>query len=110
VRHRIKLWLEQEGQQVFGDGLYHLLTLIHRYGSIRQAAEDMKMSYRHAWGTVKKAEERLGVTLLHKKTGGESGGGARLTPEAEDLIFKYREFRHQVEKFAAERFAEYFDR
>ena len=89
---RLKIWLERDGQPVFGRGLFCLLTLIRRHGSIKRAAEELKMSYRQAWGTVKKAEERLGVQFLIKHVGGESGGGAQLTPEAEELVQKYEAF------------------
>jgi molybdate transport system regulatory protein len=34
-------------------------------------------------------EEQLGLSLVQKQTGGQGGGGARLTPEAKDLLSKY---------------------
>lgn len=34
-------------------------------------------------------EERLGLPLMVKQAGGVGGGGARLTPEARDLLSKY---------------------
>lgn len=45
---RYKLWLE-EGEHVFGEGLFELLQEIDRLGSINQAARSLKMSYRQAW-------------------------------------------------------------
>jgi len=106
--YRLKVWLEQDGQPVLGDGLLNLLTLIRQYGSIRRAAESMKMSYRQAWGDIKKAESRLGVRLLIKQVGGESGGGAQLTPEAEQIIRRYEEFRSEAETAVKKSFLKYF--
>ncbi len=108
MNFRFKVWLEQDGQPVFGDGLLYLLRFIRQYGSIRRAAEEMRMSYRQAWGNVKKAEARLGVTLLVKQVGGESGGGAQLTPEAEELINSYKSFRSEAEAAVKKSFAKYF--
>jgi len=108
VNYRFKVWLEQDGQPVFGDGLLNLLRFVRQYGSIRRSAEEMKMSYRQAWGSIRKAESRLGVSLLIKQVGGEAGGGAYLTPEAESLIRKYEGFKLEAEEAVKKSFFEYF--
>ena len=108
MNYRFKIWLEKDDEQVLGDGLVYQLTLIRKYGSISRAAEDMQMSYRHAWGTIKKAEGRLGVSLLIKKVGGESGGGAQLTPEAENLLDKYEAFRREAGEAVEKSFVKHF--
>ncbi|PKM81712.1 MAG: molybdenum-binding protein [Firmicutes bacterium HGW-Firmicutes-14] len=109
MEYRFKVWLEKEGQPVLGDGLLHLLTMIRQHGSIRKAAGEMKMSYRQAWGNIKKAEDRLGINLLIKQIGGEAGGGAQLTPEAEMFIERYREFRSEVDSAVRESFRKFFE-
>lgn len=106
--YKFKIWLEHNGQSIFGDGLYDLLTFIRTYGSIRRASEEMKMSYRQAWGDIKRAEERLNVKLLVKKTGGESGGGAHLTVEAEALLKHFDEFRRETDQAVSELFKKHF--
>jgi len=58
---KYKTWLEEDGKQVFGDGVYRLLLLIDQHGSINQAAQLEKMSYRQAWGKIKQIEDRLKV-------------------------------------------------
>lgn len=106
---RYKVWLESDGETVFGDGLSRLLSGIAQQGSISRAAFSMKLSYREAWGRIKRAEESLGVKLLIKQVGGEEGGGARLTPEAERLLDQYRKFRTEVEAAMAKIFNDNFE-
>ncbi|MBU7006603.1 winged helix-turn-helix domain-containing protein [Phosphitispora fastidiosa] len=106
---KLKIWLEKDEQPVFGRGLLCLLTLIRQHGSIRRAAEDLGMSYRQAWGSIKKAESRLGVKLLIKHVGGESGGGAQLTDEARQLMLKYGDFMRDAEEAVKLVYARYFE-
>lgn len=81
----------------FGDGLAQLLQEIGKRGSINRAAAALKMSYREAWGRIKKAEDRLGIALLIKQIGGDEGGGAQLTPGAQELLRRYGEFRDECD-------------
>lgn len=106
--YNFKLWLEKEGQLVLGDGLHCLLTMVEQQGSIKKAAEALHMSYRQAWGNIKKAEERLGMKLLIKKVGGESGGGAKLTPEGHEFLVRYSDFRREVDGLIKSSFERYF--
>ncbi|WP_418790492.1 winged helix-turn-helix domain-containing protein [Phosphitispora sp. TUW77] len=109
MHFRLKIWLENDNQPVFGTGLLCLLTLIGQYGSIKRAAEDLRMSYRQAWGNIKKAENRLGVKLLIKHVGGESGGGAQLTDEARQLMLKYDNFLQDAEEAVKNVYARHFE-
>ncbi|HHW03094.1 MAG TPA: LysR family transcriptional regulator [Thermoanaerobacterales bacterium] len=94
---KYKIWLEENGKQVFGDGIYRLLVLVHQYGSINQAAQAEKMSYRQAWGKIKQIEDRLKVKLLERHKGGESGGGATLTPQGKMLVEAYGKLNEDME-------------
>ena len=42
---------------------------VDRLGSIQRAAEEFGMSYRHAWGAIKKIEKRAGFKILDRKLG-----------------------------------------
>ncbi|KYO69180.1 winged helix-turn-helix domain-containing protein [Thermovenabulum gondwanense] len=99
---KYKLWFEKDGKLVLGDGLYNLLILIKNYGSINQAALASNMSYRQAWGKIKKAEDRLGYKLLLRKKGGEYGGGAVLTKEGLELIKIYEEILKRMDNLLEE--------
>ncbi|GEA14540.1 MAG: molybdate transport system regulatory protein [Moorella sp. (in: firmicutes)] len=95
MRVRYKFWLE-DGEHIFGEGLFELLQEIDRRGSINQAARSLNMSYRQAWGQVKKAEGRLGERLLSTRVGGETGGGAELTPAGRWFLQRYKQFRRDA--------------
>jgi molybdate transport repressor ModE-like protein len=85
-----KLWFEQDGQYIFGPGAYAILKSIHEEGTITQGAMKLKMSYRYAWGVIKKIEKKLGITLVETFKGGtEGGGGARITEQGLKLMELY---------------------
>ncbi|NLI14129.1 winged helix-turn-helix domain-containing protein [Pelotomaculum propionicicum] len=102
-----KLWLEKNGA-IFGEGLFNILIKVKDTGSISQAAREMSMSYRAAWGKIKVAEKHWGVPLLVTQVGGEMGGGAKLTPGAEELLRRYREFQREVDSFIQNSFEQIF--
>jgi molybdate transport system regulatory protein len=48
------------------------------------------MSYRYAWGVIKKIEKELGIVLVETYKGGtEGGGGARVTEQGLELMKLY---------------------
>ncbi|WP_366924679.1 substrate-binding domain-containing protein [Metallumcola ferriviriculae] len=69
-----------------GEIFFGLLKATKRYGSLSRAAEEVGVSYRYAWGLIKKAEKQLSLQLLITKSGGSSGGGAELTADAEEMM------------------------
>ncbi len=85
-----KLWLERDGEYIFGPGAYAILKSVHEEGTITKGAEKLKMSYRYAWGVIKKIEKKLGVTLVETFKGGtEGGGGATVTEHGLKLMEMY---------------------
>ena len=63
--------------------LLTLLAAIQESGAIAQAARSVGLSYRHAWGQVKRAEALFGHPLVDAGR----GRGSTLTPLAEKLIW-----------------------
>lgn len=82
---KAKFWIENEGEVVLGGGKSALLLAVDRLGSIQRAAAEFGMSYRHAWGTIKKIEQRAGFRIVDTKLGGRDGG-AQLTPEGKAFV------------------------
>jgi len=103
-----KLWIEVNGKPVFGEGRKFLLEAIDKYGSINQAAKEICISYRKAWGYIKAMEERLGFKLIERKTGGRNGGGATLTEKARKFIKKYEEIEGGIKEIVDARFRKIF--
>jgi molybdate transport system regulatory protein len=86
---KVKLWFENENGYVFGEGAFRLLTKIQECGTLKNSAIELGMSYRHAWGTIKRIESRIGRPLLKTRKGGRMPGGSELTIEAKLLMDKY---------------------
>lgn len=72
---RWKMWLEIDGKPVFGPGAYSILKAVQETGTITEGAKKLGMSYRYAWGVIRKIEKRIGAALLETRKGGTVGGG-----------------------------------
>ena len=103
-----KLWIEVEGKPVFGRGRRFLLEAIDKCGSINQAAKDINISYRKAWGYIEAMEDRLGFKLIERRTGGRNGGGATLTEDARESLTKYEALEKGIREIVDNRFYEIF--
>jgi molybdate transport system regulatory protein len=51
---RIHAWIESEHGMISGPGRSKLIEDIEKYGSLQNAAKKMGISYRAAWGRIKK--------------------------------------------------------
>ncbi len=95
---RYKMWLSAvSGEGILGDGKYKLLRTIEEKGSLKAAAEHLGMSYRKAWGDIKKAEELLGYNLTDKHRGGKDGGKSILTDKAKNLLEAYNALQKKMD-------------
>lgn len=103
-----KLWIEVEGEPVFGRGRRFLLKAIDKYGSINQAAREINISYRKAWSYIKAMEERLGIKLVERQAGGKNGGGAVLTKEAREFLIKYEQMEEGIRETVDKKFTAIF--
>ncbi len=93
-----KVWIFSDANEgVFGDGKVLLLREIQRQGSLREAATSLKISYRKAWGDLKKAEACLQIKLIHRRRGGKGGGQTELTTAGHELVTAYEQFRSEME-------------
>lgn len=74
-----------------GPGKADLLQAIGETGSISAAARRMKMSYRRAWLLVDTMNQCFDGPLVETATGGNHGGGARITELGREVLRRYRE-------------------
>ena len=61
-------------------------------GSLKQACEQMQMSYSKGYRIIKAAEAELGFPILYREKRGPSGGGSVLTPEGEKFADCYQSY------------------
>lgn len=99
LRPRLKVWLECDtGEGAFGDGRWRLLETVAREGSLKAACDALGISYRKAWGDLRKVEACLGIRLIEKRRGGADGGETLLTDAGRQWLAAYKRFRSKVEK------------
>ena len=99
LRARFKLWLStRDIEGVFGDGKWRLLKAIENTGSLTSASKSLRISYRKAWGDLKKAQDTLNVALVKKQRGGTLGGQTALTEQGKKWVKAYTRFRDDTEK------------
>jgi len=92
-----KLWFEQDGNYIFGKGACSILEAIHEEGTITKGAEKLGMSYRYAWGVIKKIEKKIDCKLIETYKGGTTGGGgARVTEAGLHLIKIYGDLNRAI--------------
>jgi len=100
---KAKFWIENKGEVVLGGGRIDLLLAVDRLGSIQRAAEEFGMSYRHAWGSIKRIEQQAGFKILDTKLG-RKDGGAQLTPKGREFIGAVDSLLKDLRTIAEERF------
>ncbi len=85
----IKIYFGNRGQ--IGPGKIRLLQGIAEHRSISAAARATGMSYRRAWLLVDQMNKTFGQSVVRTHTGGNTRGGAKLTPLGEEIVARYLE-------------------
>ncbi len=107
---RFKLWLStKDVEGAFGDGKWRLLKAIDTEGSLKAASESLQISYRKAWGDLKKAQDALGIALVEKQRGGSIGGQTTLTDQGKKWVKAYTRFRGDIEKSVEKAYEKYIE-
>jgi molybdate transport system regulatory protein len=105
---KFNVWLEIEGEVVLSLWRIQLLTAVAQTGSISAAAAQIGVPYRIAWQKIHEMESRLGQKLVETQTGGKHGGGATLTPLAQDYINRFAQISQELDTALQERFQAIF--
>ena len=100
--------LYAEDNKIFGPGIAQLLHRVREFHSLRAAALSMNMAYSKAWRIIRTAEAVFGCKMLESTIGGKHGGGAVLTPQAEQLLEAYNAYVADVEAYCQGKFEESF--
>jgi molybdate transport repressor ModE-like protein len=104
----VRLFTDDD-QRCFGPGIATLLERVQEHHSLRSAAASMEMAYSKAWRIIRTAESVFGCKLLNSTIGGRHGGGADLTPQAQQLLAAYQGYVQDVRAYSEEKFDQYFE-
>ena len=104
---RSKLWIEVDGDPVFGRGRRMLLEAIEAHGSINAASREVGISFRKAWSHINAMEKRLGMKLVERTVGGRNGGGAVITTAAKRFLKMFGALEASVRRAADARFRKF---
>jgi molybdate transport system regulatory protein len=85
-----------------------LLVFVAKTGSLAEAAQQMGLSYRRAWGKVKELEQNLRLPLVQSSAGGAGGGHTEITPEGRELLRRYAEFQQRAESAVRKAYRDVF--
>ena len=97
-----RIWIDTDNGPFLGAGRIELLRKIKALGSIRQAAMEMKMSYRQAWQMVESMNEKAGLSLVISQRGGKGGGKALLTEKGEQVLKIFDDLQNKFTRFLNE--------
>lgn len=93
IHFDLRWFLGSDRSEELTGELFRLLQSIHDSGSLRSAAEECNVSYRHAWGLLQKWEQRIGYPLVQL----ERGKGAILTALGLKLLWEHKRVSARLE-------------
>lgn len=94
-----RIWLENAAGKVLGAGRVELLERIQESGSLRQAALQMKMSYKQAWDMIQHMNQQLGNPVIIANRGGKGGGNTVVTETGFKAITLFRSYQKLFQEF-----------
>jgi molybdate transport system regulatory protein len=94
-----RIWLEIDDEKILGKGRVELLERIQNSGSIRQAALQMKMSYKQAWDIINQINSKLPLPAVTSQRGGKGGGSAVVTETGLRLIVEFHKLQQKFYDF-----------
>ena len=97
IRNRI--WIDGNQGTFLGNGRIQLLDKIHKHGSIKKAAKELKMSYRKAWSLLDSINDQAGEKYLIKSSGGTGGGGTIVTEAGLKAIKNFKKLDSKCRAF-----------
>lgn len=98
-----RFWISCNGQPLFGKGKIELLLKIQETGSLRKAAEDLKMSYRKAYYSIDQMNKLAKEPVVIMVRGGKNGGKSELTEYGKKLISIYLNLENEISDFISKK-------
>lgn len=97
-----RIWIETADGKILGPGRTELLERIRDSGSLRQAALQMKMSYKQAWDMVNYMNEHFSSPVVISHRGGKGGGKAEVTEAGLKAITGFHQLKQKFLVFLSE--------
>ncbi len=98
VKVKYRIWVEWNGNQIIGPGIYDILKAIDETGSMASAARKLGFSYKFIWTYLKKLEDVLQVPLVQSRRGGRERGKTELTEIGQLLLKHYEEMNAEINR------------
>ena len=95
-----------EDGEGFGRGRVELLQLVDELGSLSKAAKQLGMSYRGAWGKIRRPNASRARRLWTLRE--PNATAIPLTPAGRELVQRFQQWYSDVESFANKRAAALF--
>ena len=105
---KFNFWLEIDGEVGLSVWRVRLLQAVAEAGSISGGAQLMNVPYRIAWQKINEMENRLGLKLVETHVGGRTGGGATVTPIAQEYIQRFDQLSREAQQFLHGRYQALF--
>lgn len=93
------IWFKSGNQNWGNPRRMALLAAILKHGSISAAAREINLSYKAAWDAVDTINNLSDEPLILRTTGGQRGGGAELTPRAQEILDLYQHLDEVHQRF-----------
>jgi len=97
-----EIWLSDSATNRLALEQISLLQAILETGSISGAAKNIGISYKTAWDRVERLNNLSKSPLVARASGGNNGGGTRLTPYGQSLLQGFSALREQHQLFISE--------
>lgn len=94
------------GERFFGPGIAQLLEEIDKVGNIKDASENLGISYSKSRKALKLLEQSLNYEVVFIKHGGKNGAETFLTERGKTFLKKYEEYSELVKKESKKLFNE----
>jgi molybdate transport system regulatory protein len=95
----VDIFIRRNGREILAPRTVRLLHAIQKSGSLRTAAQSLKISYQHIWDVIDAINRNSGRAVVVKRRGGPGGGGAVLSDYGKLLLQEYRLIEQELEKF-----------
>ena len=97
-----------DAETFFTQETVRLLRNIENLGNMRDACQNMQISYSYGWKLIHQAENALGYRIVGRQNGGKNGGLSFVTGQGLELLTRFEKLSACVQKDVNSRYCEIF--